>query len=431
MPQGWERRALARMVGEVARLARLPDLDVPLNAHDEPRVAIPRGVLDGLVSLGREARGRSAARAGGPRNAFSAAPGSWDAEAALEAGAADDGDDGDPGQRMAPATDALFNDLAHQNPWTHAILSCGPGSPAHNLSAAAAPLPRFTTNLTAASDACARPRLAAAYGLYQRPNALSLTLLPVPIFSHAAPPSFADLPFPSPWYWAAPAALSAAPRAAAAATPWGRRARSAFWRGSTTGSFSRAGTWRTSHRQRLVAHLAASPRLRAPGRTCPSRTSASATPADCAAQRRGLRRRRVAPPRAAGRPAAPPRRARRRRQRHVGPVPRAARGGRRRGAARRRARVVVGRPAARVGALRAAERRGRAGGARVGRRSGLPAAGWRGGGAERAREMGERGRAWAGGAGGREVDVRVWVWRVLLEWARVLDDRREEIGFDG
>jgi hypothetical protein len=47
-----------------------------------------------------------------------------------------------------------------------------------------------------------------------------------------------------------------------------------------------------------------------------------------------------------------------------------------------------------------------------------------------AREMGERAKGWVG-EGMREVDVRVWVWRLMLEWARLLDDRREEIGFNG
>lgn len=51
-----------------------------------------------------------------------------------------------------------------------------------------------------------------------------------------------------------------------------------------------------------------------------------------------------------------------------------------------------------------------------------------GAGDEAARFIAERGAEWADKALRRE-DMKLYLWRLLLEWARVVDDRRDELGF--
>lgn len=41
----------------------------------------------------------------------------------------------------------------------------------------------------------------------------------------------------------------------------------------------------------------------------------------------------------------------------------------------------------------------------------------------------EEGRAWAGKVLRKE-DMEVYMFRLLLEWGRLTDDRREELGFE-
>lgn len=46
-----------------------------------------------------------------------------------------------------------------------------------------------------------------------------------------------------------------------------------------------------------------------------------------------------------------------------------------------------------------------------------------------AETIAEEGREWAGKVLRKE-DMRVYMFRLLLEWGRLTDDRRDELGFD-
>ncbi|KAJ5724641.1 hypothetical protein N7493_006369 [Penicillium malachiteum] len=102
-----------------------------------------------------------------------------------------------------------FIDLELQETWLYSRLSCPLDSPARSLdgnapdntSAFAMQPLGFVCNQTAFSYICSSPSLRHQLGLFEYPNALKITNELVPIFSMSRPSSFQDIPFPSPYYY--------------------------------------------------------------------------------------------------------------------------------------------------------------------------------------------------------------------------------------
>ena len=69
-----------------------------------------------------------------------------------------------------------------------------------------------------------------------------------PVFSQSKISSFQDLVYPSPWYWA-----NKVPYVERQDYEWPKKESKLYWRGSTTGGYSRNGGWRRQHRQHVVA----------------------------------------------------------------------------------------------------------------------------------------------------------------------------------
>ena len=233
----WERDALREMVSGFVAL--LPDMDLVFNALDEPRVALPHEDLAALVARGRQAQARAS---GTPSNNFTRA--------------ADLGD----GTSIPEVPTSRFVYVGHQSSWAISRLSCPPSSPARSLdddddaaaddtSYCATPL-CFVANATAHSDVCSTPSLRRTHGFFDRPNSLSVSHDLVPIFSPSKLSSFQDIVFPATWYWA-----GRVPYNASADVPWAAKDGQLYWRGSTTGGFSRWGGWRRHHRQRAIQRL--------------------------------------------------------------------------------------------------------------------------------------------------------------------------------
>ncbi|PFH61837.1 hypothetical protein XA68_16068 [Ophiocordyceps unilateralis] len=237
----WQRNATEGMMAGFVNL--LPDMDVAFNIHDEPRVIVPHDDLARLVQRAKTETMPAARANRRPANDFSRrrpaelkADGSFDASAARGT--------------------SRFNTFAHQATWTHSRMSCPPDSPARVLDEdeRADDLGRyavgelgFVHNATAMSDMCLTPSLSATYGFFDRPNAYSVVHDLVPVFSQSKISSYSDIIYPSPWYWYRKVAYDEARD-----RPWARKADRLYWRGSTTGGFSRGGGWRRQHRQNLV-----------------------------------------------------------------------------------------------------------------------------------------------------------------------------------
>ncbi|PHH79121.1 hypothetical protein CDD80_5587 [Ophiocordyceps camponoti-rufipedis] len=237
----WQRNATEGMMAGFVHL--LPDMDVAFNIHDEPRVMVPHDDLSRLV---QRAKTEAMPAAKAVINEFSRRrPAELTADGSFDAS-------------VAGGT-SRFNTFAHQATWTHSRMSCPPDSPARVLEEdeRADDLGRyalgdlgFVYNATAMTDMCLTPSLGGSYGFFDRPNAYSVVHDLVPIFSQSKISSYSDIIYPSPWYWYRKVAYDEARD-----RPWARKADRLYWRGSTTGGFSRGGGWKRQHRQKLVRKI--------------------------------------------------------------------------------------------------------------------------------------------------------------------------------
>ncbi|CAG8139250.1 unnamed protein product [Penicillium nalgiovense] len=214
----------------------LPDMDLVFNVHDEPRVVVPHEELHRLVTKGYTAQARL--NGNSLVNYFS-----------------------DNNISTEPTREVLttrYLDLRQQETWLYCRLSCPPDSPAMDLDGnapdntstfAIEPL-GFVFNQTAFSDICNSPSLKHILGIFDRPNAFKLTNELVPMFSMSHLSSFQDIPIPSPWYYEKVGGYRSDHD-----IPWESRKEQIYWRGGSTGGLSHDGSWRNLQRQRVVASL--------------------------------------------------------------------------------------------------------------------------------------------------------------------------------
>lgn len=237
--QEWQQQATIGMMKEFVQY--LPDMDLGFNMHDEPRVVVPNNLLSAMIAKAKDEVLPHVAKVSAPQNAFSARPA-----------------DLNDGTRFVETSTTKFNRFAHQQTWTHSRLSCSSDTQAQtfedyaadNLTAYAAGPLNYTYNTTAFSDICNSPSLSSTFGFFERPNAFSITHELTPIFSQSKISSFQDILYPSPWYWAGKVGYDETHD-----TTWDNKTNSLYWRGSTTGGFSRNGGWRRQHRQHIVRRL--------------------------------------------------------------------------------------------------------------------------------------------------------------------------------
>lgn len=232
----WQQKATVGMMKDFIQY--LPDMDLAFNIHDEPRVIVPHEDLTRLVSKAMDESMPAALANKSPRNAWSGRP-----------------EDMNDGKRFPEVRMTRFNRFAHQPTWTPSRQSCPPESPsraldettADNVTSYAFSELGFVYNKTAFSDICMSPSLRENYGFFDRPNAFDIVHDLFPIFSQSKISSFQDILYPSPWYWAGKVTYEEDKD-----LKWDKKEDKMYWRGSTTGGFSRDGGWRRQHRQRFV-----------------------------------------------------------------------------------------------------------------------------------------------------------------------------------
>ncbi|KAH7082135.1 hypothetical protein FB567DRAFT_561994 [Paraphoma chrysanthemicola] len=235
----WQRQATASMMEKFVEY--LPDMDLGFNIHDEPRVVVPNDLLSSMVNKARIEVLPRTAKYANPRNAFSARP-----------------KDMNDGKRFVETYVSKFNRFAHQQTWTPSRLSCPAGSQAQtfedyapdNVTAYAAGPLSYIYNTTAFTDICISPSLSSTFGFFERPNAFNIIHELTPVFSQSKISSFQDILYPSPWYWVGKVGYDESHD-----TTWENKTNALYWRGSTTGGFSRNGGWRRQHRQHIVQRL--------------------------------------------------------------------------------------------------------------------------------------------------------------------------------
>ncbi|QIW96056.1 hypothetical protein AMS68_001574 [Peltaster fructicola] len=231
----WQQRATVGLVEHFTEY--LPDMDLAFNIHDEPRVALSSAGLDGLVAAGLHEIASTGLTL---QNAFSPRPADVSA-----------------GQRIEEVKTTRFNYFPHQPTWGSAKVSCAASTPVGCLQEAADDLSTyalgdlgFVYNRTAFTDICNSPSLETSHGFFERANAFSVTHDLFPIFSQSKMSSFQDITYPSPWYW-----YDKAPYFEAMDMEWSKKENKMWWRGSTTGGYTQDGGWRRQHRQQLVRKI--------------------------------------------------------------------------------------------------------------------------------------------------------------------------------
>lgn len=237
--QEWQQKATTGMMRDFVHY--LPDMDLAFNIHDEPRVILPHDILTRLVHTALDEAMPAAFATREPKNAFSQRP-----------------LDMNDGKRVREVKTTRFNRFAHQHTWTHSRISCSPDSPARNfeevskdnVTAYALSDLGFVYNHSAFNDICFSPSLRDNYGFFDRPNAFNIVQDLFPVFSQSKISSYQDILYPSPWYWAGKVEYKDKKD-----MDWPRKETKLYWRGSTTGGFSRDGGWRRQHRQRIVRKM--------------------------------------------------------------------------------------------------------------------------------------------------------------------------------
>jgi hypothetical protein len=218
----------------------LPDMDLCFNIHDEPRVVVPFDDMTRLMKSAVDIKKPAAMAVETPRNSWSKKP-----------------IDLSDGSRFEDIRKTRFNVYAHQPTWTESRISCPPDSPARldledgpkkdNYESYSIGELGFVSNQSAFSDICQSPSFSETFGFFERPNAFNIVHDLFPIFSQSKISSYSDILYPSPWYW-----YGKVPYKDEDDLDWAEKEDKFWWRGSTTGGFSRDGGWRRQHRQHVV-----------------------------------------------------------------------------------------------------------------------------------------------------------------------------------
>ena len=250
----WMLEGVAAMINKFALY--LPDMDLAFNLNDEARVAVPHREIERLRRSASAVEDRSGKQ-------------SWSKERA----------DGWAPIREEPYTETILQDMAFQNTFLDfGSISCHPSSPArstrdlyahsHLCLSCVSPhsLGQFLSNWTLSADVCHQPDMAYLHGFYLSAAAFRNSHALVPIFSQSKPHGFSDILYPSAWNYMekvvyAPTEQSGDPDTEGynpghPDPPFEAKQNTLFWRGATSeGVSSGDHTWRGMARQRLV-HLA-------------------------------------------------------------------------------------------------------------------------------------------------------------------------------
>ncbi|KAH7023613.1 hypothetical protein EDB80DRAFT_698122 [Ilyonectria destructans] len=237
---GWQQEATKEMMAKFIKF--LPDMDLAFNMHDEPRVVLSHEDLANLRRKAKEENIPAAFAITSPTNEFT-----------------ENHPDLNDGRSFDETTLTRFNTYSHQPTWSDSRVSCPPDTPARNLEEEERADDRskygmselgFVYNTTALSDICLTPSLSSTFGFFDGPNTYKVVHDLFPIFSQSKISSYNDLIYPSPWYWS-----DKVPFDQAKDIEWEKKQNQLYWRGSTTGGYSRNGRWRRQHRQRLVRKM--------------------------------------------------------------------------------------------------------------------------------------------------------------------------------
>ncbi|KAI1346285.1 hypothetical protein F5Y01DRAFT_27414 [Xylaria sp. FL0043] len=227
----------------------LPDMQLAFNLDDECRIPIPVADMSYFMEAAQVARSRLQSKRDLVTFSQNQNP-SWDI-AFLDADDSIWQQQSDSfhvwskspifGKLIAPMcpTDAPANQVH----WWNRKSACKGCSLPHMQSG-------FVHNWTLSADLCHQPDLAHLHGFLTSPSALGASQSLFPVFSQAKVHGFADILYPSPWNFNDKTRYEEEKD-----VPWEQKLNSVYWRGASSDGFAIHGSWQMFLRARFV-HLA-------------------------------------------------------------------------------------------------------------------------------------------------------------------------------
>lgn len=201
----------------------LPDMDIAINLNDEPRVLAER-------------------HSPGPQNTSS--------KSAFFTLTEDDWLEDIPFTDETPLSFEKF-EREYRNTFDLSTRFCPDGSPARSATAPQQQEESFSAYLVqtwqATLDICNQPQLKDNRGFFVSPTTYDATDELLPVFSQSKPSTFSDILLPSPWNFGdkvGPDTLDS--------HSWSEKWDRVYWRGSTTEGWATMGSWRQMLRQTFV-----------------------------------------------------------------------------------------------------------------------------------------------------------------------------------
>ncbi|KAF2197015.1 hypothetical protein GQ43DRAFT_226771 [Delitschia confertaspora ATCC 74209] len=220
----------------------LPDVDVPINVMDEPRVIVPWEEINTCVSKERQSRHLPDAK-----DVLSKFTGLRDV---------------DTWNSSAPVDLDFIKSGVY---WDIARIGCPPDSPAHNITAVtdfSGPPPSVPTtfppnsfsgyvqNWTQAKDPCLQPSLRETHGSFVEPISQSTTHTLFPMFGGSKLPMNNEILIPPAMYWSHRELYTGGDNEHGG--PWEKKKNMAVWRGMASGGRNKRENWRRFQRHRFL-----------------------------------------------------------------------------------------------------------------------------------------------------------------------------------
>jgi hypothetical protein len=229
----------------------LPDMDLGFNINDESRVAIPWKDLEELKSKAAIARKAVNMTSDLLKTTFSTdASEAWRGNF-LEPEPPYGSDIPNEYFEAAPLVSSFKefgsigcppDSLARTETWWNKKRFCRECPSPHSLGP-------FVQDWTLSGSVCHQPDIANLHGIHISPSAFKTTNKPFPIFSQSKIPTYNDILYPSPWnYW------DKVVHDDKKEMLFSQKESTLFWRGATSEGFGIHGAWQGAQRQRFV-HL--------------------------------------------------------------------------------------------------------------------------------------------------------------------------------
>lgn len=204
----------------------IPDLSFVISTLDEPRVVAPYDTVDLAI---KNANGQKAVGTNKPN---------------LEL----------LHKSHRPTDPVKWISVGRQDAWEAMLSSCHIDSPARSeltreeLNEQTSSLP-FVDNTTTSMNVCTSPDLLHGHGFLASPESLTITHSLVPVFAQCKTSIFNDVLYPSPYY---EMQMMSGDYNETEDTPWEDKLDRLYWAGTATGGYSTEHNWMQMHRQRLT-----------------------------------------------------------------------------------------------------------------------------------------------------------------------------------